>query len=841
MYTREELVKRLNNSFCNKCGLYTQVTTPLIYGSGDIHSNILIIGEAPGFEEDRQGIPFIGRSGALLRNVLNAIGVSVYISNAVKCRPIGADNKNREPSPKELDCCSVFTHELILKLKPKVILLLGSRAVHQILQITTPMTALRAYTFYHNLYNAYIVATYHPSFLLRNEDKMYQQDFVDDVQRAASLVFKTRPRKIQLNLKTLDDPFEIKEYLNEVLKSPEVAIDIETLGTDAHNSPITDISFCIQSGSGVHIKWQNVIPYFNLLKDILESKNIIKIFHNSQFELSFFKNLGIDVQLPIFDTMLAFHCISSSFEGKSNAALYGLKTLAWIYTTEGGYQHVLDDTGGIVKTQKMLYEKKKEQIHQQGVLFDTVEIAQSTNSIELEQFNAPHKKYVLESCKQLGLTPLQYYSAMDADVTFRIYKKLKPTIDQLYSFTFYDISMPLSLVLADIHLTGISIDLDYINQLMNENRQRMKQIESIFYKKVKRELNLNSPDHLRKLLFEDLKLTPNSQFVTQKKNVPSTDEEALNYYAKKKAILKYLLEYRSLQKMTSTFLKGYQDAINKQTGRVHPRYEQLAATFRLTCTSPNLQQIPQDNKIRNMIIPKKGAKLIVCDLSQIELRILAMMSHDVSMINAFKSGVDLHTYTACIMFNIALEEFDKKNPKHSEYRSAAKSINFGIVYQMSATSLANRLDIKIDKAVEFMDKFFKSYPNVKTWINQTKQFAMTHGYVENLYKRRRYLPGVRSTIEAVREAELRKAVNTPIQSSAGDIFFIGMLRIARWFRETNKKSKIVGTVHDSVLIESPYEEVEEVSENVINFLTKNIPSVTIDLEADLDILDKWQK
>ena len=232
---------------------------------------------------------------------------------------------------------------------------------------------------------------------------------------------------------------------------------------------------------------------------------------------------------------------------------------------------------------------------------------------------------------------------------------------------------------------------------------------------------------------------------------------------------------------------------------------------------------------------------MIVDLSQVELRILSMVAEDQNMIYAFNSGHDFHTYTACIMFDIPLDKFDKQNKEHNEKRSAAKSINFGIVYQMRAESLAAQLGISNEKAFAFMKRFFSTYPKVNQWILNIKAFAKAHGYVENIYGRRRYLPYIYSSDDFVREGAERQAVNTPIQSSAGDVCFIGMTRFQNWLDDKNSQSRIIGTVHDSVLTETPEDEIDDVVEMLPKFMTQDIPRITVELKADVDVLDKWQK
>jgi DNA polymerase-1 len=242
-----------------------------------------------------------------------------------------------------------------------------------------------------------------------------------------------------------------------------------------------------------------------------------------------------------------------------------------------------------------------------------------------------------------------------------------------------------------------------------------------------------------------------------------------------------------------------------------------------------------------MIIPSPGHKIVISDLGQIELRILAMIADDTNMIRAFSSGLDLHAYTACLMFGIPLDKFDKKIKEHDDKRTAAKTINFAIVYQSRAESLAESLGIHVDSARDFMNKFFRAYPKVQQWIDYIKAFARANGYVETIYGRRRYLPNIKSSDQFVREGAERQSVNSPVQGSSGDVCFIGMIRFQEWLDANNKKTKIIGTVHDSILTEAPDEEVEEIAVMLPKIMTTDIPRITIDIKADVDILQKWKK
>lgn len=846
------------NSFCKKCKLYKKAIHPCIMGRGDINADLLLIGEALGPEEDKVGQPFVGKSGSFLQHYLNHIGVSYYICNAVNCFAQNEKGSIRPPSPIEIECCKPFTIDLIRTVKPKVIVTLGNVATKQLVKNNLGIVISRGKVFYHPEFDAYIIPTYHPSFILRNpQETRYVKEFTSDLKLARDLLSKPPTRRIISKPKTLKDPVDIKKYLEYALTKDTITIDTETTGTDPKEDNITDISFSVDIGEGVHIEWNRILEFSPLLNKILSSDKIVKVFHGSVFDISMLRASGFNTVLPIFDTMVAYHTKTMSREGGQSAALYGLKVMSWLITQEGGYEEVLSKFGGIVGLQKIISDAGtdsshsdvdvSEEINKQNYLYDddTVAAVQGIDKV-LEDRLIECASYIdnikTEKLKKFNLSPKEFYSAMDADVTHRIYKYLKYQMDQEYSYVFYNISMPLSLCLVRIHENGVRINRKYAETLIVENNKKAEEVKKEFFKEIGFEFNLNSSQQVADFMYNKLGIQKDNKFVTKKGKKPSADEEAIIHFSKKYPALTKILDYRGINKETSTYLEGYRKLLDIND-KVYPHYFQVAtATCRLSARDPNLQNLPRDNRIRNMVIPSKGCKLLIGDLSQVELRVLAMMANDTNMIKAFESGHDFHTYTACIMFGIDIAMFDKdKNEDHKKKRSAAKNINFGIVYQMRAESLAAGLNIPLKDAVDFMNKFFASYPNVAKWIENTKNFARTNGYVETLYGRKRFLPDIHSSDQFTREGAERQAVNTPIQSSAGDISFIGIIRTQEYIDKTNKKTKIIGTVHDSILLDTPFDEVDEMADMLPSLMTVNIPRVTIPLKADLDILDMWVK
>lgn len=911
-----------HNTICEKCGLWKECKHPCIEGRGDLSAKLLVLGEGPGENEDLQGLPFVGSSGQRLQTHLDALNVKYYISNAVRCRPTSKSiNKkgeqvlhNRTPTGKEVKFCSAKTYQLIDKIKPTVILTLGSIPITQLLHLGVTMTSIRGRIYYHPQLNCYIVPTWHPAYLGYNGDKLIEKQFIHDLHQAIQLLRTPKTRQINSNPKSLQDPIEIKEYLEYLKTVEECSIDLETTGLNPRKDRITDISFCTKCGEGIHIKWNDILPFYDLLKEVLQNTNFKVIGQNFKFDKKFLRNIGINVANLYFDTQLAYHTTTMTFEGEGKS-LYSLEVMSWILTREGNYKAILEEFGGILghqtgiekkKEQKKMekIEKKKEEKPQKiqsvvrlpaveyNSLFNDIEdqkvekinvadeffshlsteqdgkflekftpkkgirriitdedafIIDESQDIELQKYSSYVADKLKKKLEETHLTPLQFYSAMDADVTFQIYKRLKPQIESEFKDVFYDLIMPLSNTLLRLEENGISLDVPYIDMLIEENTKKTTEIKTKFFKKVKKEFNMDSAKELREIIYDHLRIPIDEEYMTSGGKggvkLPSTDKNAIEYLAKKHPILTGIVEYRRLEKENSTYLEGFKNHIDSTTGRVHTSFLQHStATGRISSSSPNTQNIPKDNRIRNMVIPREGYKLVSADLSQAELRILAMMADDKRMIEAFASGHDFHSYTACVMFGIDPQKFDKDNNlDHKAKRNVSKNINFGIAYQMSANSLANDVGISLKEAQDFIDKFYNTYSNVRRWIDKTKAFAIKNGYVQTLHGRRRYLPYVYSSDQRIREGALRQAVNTPIQGTASDCACFGLIRVQKYIDENNLKTKPIMIIHDEIILETPIEEVDLMMEKLPYFMTKNLPRITIPLVAEAETLSRWKK
>ena len=383
---------------------------------------------------------------------------------------------------------------------------------------------------------------------------------------------------------------------------------------------------------------------------------------------------------------------------------------------------------------------------------------------------------------------------------------------------------------------------DYMDKIAQTNEEEMDKISKILFKEVKMEFNISSPKQIVEMMQTKLKIKPDKNYSTPKGD-PSTDDEAIKFYSQKKPVLNYILSYRELAKQNSVYLKGFKDISNPNTHRVYPSYLQhVTATSRCSCVSPSLHTTPRDNKIRNMIIPKEGHKLVLIDLSQIELRVIAQLANDKNMMDGFNSGVmDVHSSTACKMFGIDPKIFDKSNPDHSSKRTSAKEINFGIIYLMSSKGLSAKLKNTVEESQHFINMWFDVFPGVKQFIDETRYFILKNHYVETLYGRRRQLPYAASSLSWMQEAAIRQGTNCKIQSPASDIFSMGVIKNQNMIDKNKMKTNIVGLIHDATMFESPEDEIDFIKTECVKNMTIDIPRVNIKLEADVQILDRWEK
>lgn len=1279
----------MQNSFCYKCKLFVNCKSPCLPNlTTNANSKLVIVGAFASEEDDKHGAIFSSSASKLFLQQLEKFGMSYYLTNIVKCTPYKLSEKEvrgeitvvKTPSKPTLThqkSCLPHFYKFIDEIKPKVIITIGSFATNTILNLGLSIDKSRGHSYYHPELNAHVIPVYDLDIL--KEDTMYIKHLHEDLKKAKTLVDTRGFKKTKSTPTSLKDPIEIKEFIQSLATAEKIAYDLETTGLNPRVDRITDISFCKESGKGVHIRWKDVLPYLSDLEKVLTNENILHYGQNLKFDRKFLAHAGIKTHNRYFDTMLGYHTLTMTHEGASGG-LYKLDRLSWLFTHQGNYKSILEQWGGIGNYQEaekdengQIIEKPQKEkkakikaevpapkpvarlpIYQNVDMFnrenyeDELEELLSHEEEETNDSNyacraeydyqvgnplitalmnrvsvrtpAANKdtgfrekkpkvssdfvineeedallhtyehmvsKRKLAQLESLQLTPLEYYSAMDADVTFQVAEAIMPLVEKDYSQLYWDLILPLNRAITVMEEHGILLDVEYVKTIIEKNEASMLDSQKKIYQIYGKEFNISSGDDMRRVMYTDLKIKEDPKYMTKggkggAKKQASVDQFALEHFAKTypkhKDFFTNVLEYRKIEKENSTYFKGFLDLVDPVSGRIHGSYLQTTtATGRLSCISegtkiscvgedkniedvrvgdlvycydkdgilriskvtntfdngvqecikigwqssgngktgelictpdhriftkrkgwveakdlkrydkvyhlkkaynryengvtlygtnsfmeeehrvikteyfkapsnyhihhkdenrmnnrisnlqiltatehtsyhgkkrvaegkavyahlphcrkvpsrgsknkgyitctkdgliqmlrdakgkytkvpmdfstfvlkckvhnvdykaiateysrtglhitkevlqdaimkrknyieenihlkdplwqlqydlkitpnkvrkllkyydvsinhavtkisdfgkchvydleveehhnfianelcvhnclkPNLQNIPRVSYVRNMIIPSPGCKLVGADLSQAELRILAMVSNDSAMKAAFASGFDFHSATACAMFNLSIASFDEKNdPKHKELRGISKTINFGIAYGRGAKSIAEQVGCSLQEAEEFMSKFFKSYPNVKQWIGDTIATARRVGYVETVHGRRRYLPFINSMDAAKRNHAENQAINTPIQGTASDCACYGLIRITEFAINQGYKARPCMIIHDEIQMDTPDEEVDVFEKQLPIAMTQNIPLITIPLVADASILSRWEK
>jgi len=441
------------------------------------------------------------------------------------------------------------------------------------------------------------------------------------------------------------------------------------------------------------------------------------------------------------------------------------------------------------------------------------------------------------SMRKVPLDKQTEYAAEDADITLQLKEHFAKELGEANTRKLFDeIEIPLLRVLADMELEGINLDADFLKSLSIELDKDINKIVSKIYKEAGEEFNIASPKQLGVILFEKMKLVDKPK--KTKTGQYSTSEDVLSYLAKEHEIVRDVLDYRGLAKLKNTYVDALPEQIEPSTGRVHTEYLQaVAATGRLSSNNPNLQNIPirteRGRQVRKAFVPRdKDYTLLSADYSQIELRIIAALSKEENMIQAFKNGEDIHASTASKVFDVSLEEVTK------EHRSNAKTVNFGIIYGVSAFGLSNQTDLSRTEAKELIETYFNTYPKLRNYISEQINFARDHGYVQTVLGRRRYLNSINAGNAIVRGAAERNAINAPIQGSAADIIKIAMINIHKKFEKGNFKSKMLLQVHDELVFDVYKPELEELK-SIIKYEMENAFTLSVTLDVDLGLGNNW--
>lgn len=594
---------------------------------------------------------------------------------------------------------------------------------------------------------------------------------------------------VKADYQMVDTKEKRKTLLDLLLKQKSVCFDTETTGIDAIEADLVGIAFSFKKETGFYVvanpdEREEVVQDF---KEFFENESIEKIAHNIKYDLKIVEKYGVQVKGPLFDTMIAHYLITP--EGK-----HGMDHLAELYLN---YRPISIET--------LIGKKGKNQ----GTMLDV------------------DPNQVVD------------YACEDADVTFQLKEIFEPEIkkDHLENL-FYNMEMPLVRVLKDMEMNGINLDVPALEKFSTELEVDITKLE----KEIKelagvQDFNLDSPKQLGEILFDHMQIDPKAK--KTKTGQYKTSEDVLTKLESKHEIIPLILNYRSLRKLKSTYVDTLPQMVNQGTHRVHTSYMQtVAATGRLASNNPNLQNIPirteKGREIRKAFISADDkTDLLAADYSQIELRIIAALSEDANMIEAFKNGYDIHAATAAKVFGIPnIEDVTR------EQRSSAKAVNFGIIYGQSAFGLSQNLGISRKEAKALIDSYWEQYPNIKKYMADSVEFAREHGYVETIMKRRRYLKDIQSANAIVRGFAERNAVNAPIQGSAADVIKLAMINIHEDMKKQQVQSKMLLQVHDELVFDVVDGE-KEIMEKLVKEGMESAVSIAVPLDVDYKFADNW--
>lgn len=590
------------------------------------------------------------------------------------------------------------------------------------------------------------------------------------------------------NYTIIDTTEGIKELNTKLLKQQSVAFDTETTGVDPLASDIVGISFSYKEGEAFYVPLsankEEATNQLSLLKPFLEDESIEKVGQNIKYDILMVRNYDIKVQGSLFDTMIAHYLINPETR-------HGMDYLAETY-----------------------------------LKYRTVSIEELIGAKGKNQGNM----------RDVDVAIVGKYACEDADITLRLKHLLEKEIkENELDKLFYEVECPLIYVLADMEWTGARLDLEALKQLSIDLTEELLGLESELIEMAGMEYNVNSPKQTGEVLFDHMKITDKAK--KTKTGQYSTSEGELEKLRNKHPIIEKILEYRGVKKLLSTYIDAFPLLINPRSNKIHTSFNQtVAATGRLSSTNPNLQNIPirdeRGRAMRKVFIPDEGCTFLSADYSQIELRIMAHLSNDKQMTEAFNNDLDIHSATAAKIYKVPLEEAT------GEMRDKAKTANFGIIYGISVFGLSERLGIPRGEAKELIDGYFETYPDVAKYMETSKEKARENGFVETLLGRKRFLPDINSRNGIVRGYAERNAINAPIQGSAADIIKVAMIRIFRRFEEEQLQSKMILQVHDELNFNVPMDELEVARKIVIEEM-ENAYKLSVPLKTDCGNGENW--
>ena len=586
----------------------------------------------------------------------------------------------------------------------------------------------------------------------------------------------------------IESPLSRKLLIDKLMQQNSVCFDTETTGLKALEVELIGIAFSFEIGKGYYVSFpENQEETASILEEFrpfFESK-IEKIGHNLKYDIKVLSNYKMPVKGKLFDTMIAHYLINPDMR----------HTMDMLAETYLNYQPV--------SITELIGKNGKNQLSMR-----VVPIAEQTE-----------------------------YAVEDADITLQLKEHFTKELESgNVTKLFSDIELPLVSVLTAMEIEGINLNSNFLKELSVALTDDIIRLEKSIYEQAGEEFNIASPKQLGIVLFENMQLVAKPK--KTKTGQYKTGEDILSFLAKDHQIIRDIQEYRQYKKLQSTYVDALPNEVNPNTGRIHTQYMQaVAATGRLSSNNPNLQNIPirteRGREVRKAFIPRnENYVLLAADYSQIELRIIAALSEEENMINAFKNGEDIHASTAAKVFNIPLNEVTR------EQRSNAKTVNFGIVYGVSAFGLSNQTDLSRSEAKELIDTYYETYPKLKAYMSAQVDFAREHGYVETVLKRRRYLKDINSRNAMVRSGAERNAVNAPIQGSAADIIKLAMIHIYNRFEKEQFKSKMLLQVHDELVFDVHKDELE-IIKPIIKYEMENAFKMAVPLDVEIGLGKNW--
>lgn len=587
----------------------------------------------------------------------------------------------------------------------------------------------------------------------------------------------------------ITQPEERKELLEILLKQTQVCFDTETNSINSLHADLVGMSFSCKAREGFYVavpnNFEDAKSIVEEFRPFFESTTIEKIAHNIKYDLQVLGRYGIEIAAPIFDTMIAHYLINPE-------AKQSMDFLSEFYLSYKPIS-ITDLIGKKGKNQGNMQDLKPEEVSD--------------------------------------------YACEDADITFQLKQIFEPEIQKEHlKHLFYEMEMPLVYVLNEMEKNGIAIDSVGLHEFSIYLEKHTAELEQSIKGIAEVDFNIDSPKQLGEVLFEKMKIS--SKAKKTKTGQYATGEDVLIKHEKDHPIIPMILEYRQLRKLKSTYVDPLPTLCDKVDGRIHTSFMQtVTATGRLSSNNPNLQNIPirseNGKEIRKAFVARgEDFLLMSVDYSQIELRIIAALSNDPNMVEAFRSGHDIHTATAAKVFHISPEEVTR------DQRSAAKAVNFGIIYGQSAFGLSQTLNISRTEAKEIIDSYYAQYGTIKTYMDETVAKARENGYVETIMKRRRYLPDINSSNAIVRGFAERNSINAPIQGSAADIIKMAMVAVYQEMKKTNLKSKMILQVHDELVFDVHVDEIDQMKSLVKNAM-ENAVQLAVPMEVEMELAKNW--